>query len=303
MITGGVFLRPFCPLVSKHVLSGLQSVFQCWLLYAQHSHALEGDITEIAPWRWCIDFSTPREKISSWHFCCSLGDKVGAKVPRPSEVGDPSVSLHLGSLIIQKLQKSHGNGVAGQSILYFFLQELNSRTISPELHYDWWINGSLSLRTLFGCSFSRVCSTHAPVDEDCTMVTYCHNQNNCWAICPVVHVQDLQLWIWSPMQQDILVHKVNLDVLSFFGYPAFRELFILSTLAVDHPIPSYSLSPGSNVGDLLIAAASVVEDFDLARTSHCHCHAIMYCWVVRGIGSNDMSSCTTPMLIDACLPL
>ena len=58
-------------------------------------------------------------------------------MPRPSEVGDPSVSLHLGSLIIQKLQKSHGNGVAGQSILYFFLQELNSRTISPELHYDW----------------------------------------------------------------------------------------------------------------------------------------------------------------------
>ena len=105
------------------------------------------------------------------------------------------------------------------------------------------------------------------------------------------------------MQQDILVHKVNLDVLSFFGYPAFRELFILSTLAVDHPIPSYSLSPGSNAGDLLVAAASVVEDFDLARTSHCHCHAIMYCWVVRGIGSNDMSSCTTPMLIDAYLPL
>ena len=127
---------------------------------------------------------------------------------------------------------------------------------------------------------------------------YCHNQNNCWAICPVVHIQDLQLWIWSPMQ-------LNLDVPSFFGYPAFRELLMLWTLALDHPIPIYSLSPGSNVGDLLIAAASVVEDFDLARTSQCHCHAIMYCWVVRGIGSKDMSSCTTPlscilMLIDLC---
>jgi len=48
----------------------LQSVFQCWLLYAQHSHALEGDITEI----------------------------VGAKVPRPSEVGDPSSNV--GDLLI-----------------------------------------------------------------------------------------------------------------------------------------------------------------------------------------------------------
>lgn len=133
---------------------------------------------------------------------------------------------------------------------------------------------------------------HAPVDEGCTMVTYCHNQNNCWAICPVVHVQDLQLWKWSPMQ-------LNLDVPSFFGYPAFRELLMLWTLALDHLIPSYSLSPGSNVGDLLIAAASVVEDFDLARTSHCHCHAIMYCWAVRGIGSKDMSSCTTPTFIHA----
>eukprot|EP00434_Breviolum_minutum_P003101 symbB.v1.2.002728.t1/scaffold146.1/size298692/9 len=48
----------------------LQSVFQCWLLYAQHSHALEGDITEI----------------------------VGAKVPRPSEVSDPSSNV--GDLLI-----------------------------------------------------------------------------------------------------------------------------------------------------------------------------------------------------------